>query len=81
MNIKTNTPTVAIEIKKANAQSLTCFIAFIATAALAAIIMIAAFLIPTIVTVTEGTCWLAMALEAASIGLGFASYWIKNHAL
>jgi hypothetical protein len=72
---------VAIQTKKANAQNLTCFIAFVATAALAAILMVVACIIPTVVTTTEITCWICMALEALAICLGFVSYWIKTNAL
>jgi hypothetical protein len=72
---------VAITPKKANAQSLTCFVTLIVTACLAAILMITAFILPTMLTVTEIICWVSMALEAASIGLGAVAYWIKRNAL
>ena len=72
---------VAMNTKKANAQNLTCFIAFVAAAALAAIMFVVACIMPVFVTTTEITCWVSMALEAAAICLGFVSYWIKVNAL
>ena len=73
---------VTIDPKKANAQSLTCFITFIATAVIAVILMIVACINPIITTTTtEITCWISMALEAVAIGLGFIAYWIKKHTL
>lgn len=79
--MKKNVDMVAIQTKKANAQNLTCFISFVAAAALAVILMVVACVLPAIVTVTEVTCWISMALEAAAIGLGFVAYWIKTNAL
>ncbi len=76
-----NVDMVAINTKKANAQNLTCFISFVAAAALAVILMIVACALPAIVTVTEVICWVSMALEAAAICLGFVAYWIKTNAL
>lgn len=78
---KKNIDMVAIEIKKANAQNLTCFITFIAVAALAAICMVVACILPALVTTTEITCWISMALEAIAIALGFVAYWIKTNTL
>ena len=72
---------VAIQTKKANAQNMTCFCAFVVTAALAAIIMIVACIMPAIVTTTAITCWVSMIMEAVAIFLGFVSYWIKANAL
>ena len=73
---------VAISAKKANAQSLTCFIAFITATALAVILMLVACVAPAMIAdVTEVTCWVSMALEAISIGLGYIAYWIKKNAL
>lgn len=72
---------VAIETKKANAQNLTCFVAFIAATTLAVILMIVACSLPVVTTVTQTTCWVSMAFEAAAICLGFISYWIKKHTL
>lgn len=73
---------VAITPKRANAQTLTCFITFIA-ASLASIAMILiGCVLPTMVeTVKETTCWISMGLEAASIVFGFIAYWIKRNAL
>lgn len=78
---KRNIDMVAIQTKKANAQNLTCFIAFVATAVLAAILMIVACVMPMFVTTTAITCWISMAMEAMSVFLGFVSYWIKVNAL
>lgn len=72
---------VAVQPKKANAQSLTCFVAFIATALIAVIMMIAACALPVLCNVTATICWVSMGLEAASAGLGFVAYWIKRNAL
>ena len=73
---------VAMTIKKANAQHLTCFVAFITSIALAIIFMLVACIAPAMMTnVTEVTCWISMALEAVSIGLGCIAYWIKRNAL
>ena len=72
---------VAIGTKKANAQNLTCFIAFITSVILAIIIMAAACIMPAVVTTTEITCWISMTMEAVAIFLGFISYWIKANAL
>lgn len=73
---------VAIAVKKANAQNLTCFVTFIATTALAIIFMLVACVMPAMITnVTEVTCWISMALEAISAGLGYVAYWIKRNAL
>ena len=76
---KKNIDMVAIETKKANAQNLTCFITCIVSAAIAAILMIVACVLPAVVTVTEIICWVSMALEAVSIALGFIAYWIKRN--
>lgn len=73
---------VAITPKRANAQTLTCFITFLATALLSIALMLVACVLPTMVeTVKETTCWISMGLEAASIVLGFVAYWIKRNAL
>ena len=72
---------VALAIEKAKAQHLTCFTAFIASAALSIILMLVACVMPAMANVTEVTCWSAMILEAMSIGLGYASYWIYKNAL
>lgn len=72
---------VGLETKKANAQSLTCFVAFIATAVFAVAMMIAACALPMVCNVTAVICWISMGLEAASAGLGFVAYWIWRNAL
>lgn len=72
---------VAITPEKANAQNLTCFIAFVSTAALAIMLMLVACVLPAMSSVTEKTCWFSMALEAMSIGFGYVAYWIKRNAL
>ena len=82
--MNTNKKTImyeAITAKKANAQSLTCFITFITAIALAIILMLVACIVPAMVDTTEVTCWVSMALEAVSIGLGYIAYWIKQNAL
>ena len=72
----------AMTIKKANAQHLTCFIAFIASAALSIVLMLVACVMPAMITnVTEVTCWCSMVLEATSICLGWVSYWIYKNTL
>jgi hypothetical protein len=72
---------VAIQPKKANAQQLTCFIAWIAAMALAAIFMIVACILPVVFDATAVMCWTCMVLEAASAGFGFVAYWVKDNAL
>ena len=72
---------VAITPEKANAQSMTCFITFISTTALAIFLMLFACVTPAIIPVTAVVCWFSMALEAASIGLGYLAFWIKRNAL
>ena len=73
---------VAITPKRANAQTLTCFITFLATALASIAMMLIACVLPTMVeTVKETTCWISMGLEAASIAFGFVAYWIKCNAL
>lgn len=72
---------VAVQPKKANAQALTCFVSCIATAVLAVAMMIAAFALPVMFNTTATICWISMALEAASDGLGFVAYWIKRNAM
>lgn len=73
---------VAITAKKANAQSLTCFITFITAIALSVVLMLVACIVPAMIAnVTEVTCWVSMALEATSIALGYVAYWIKRNAL
>jgi hypothetical protein len=72
---------VTIMTSKANAQHLTCTVAFIAAAALAVCFMLAACIIPAIVNVTKVTCWLCMALEAMSAGLGYVAYWVYRNTL
>lgn len=73
---------VALPPSKANAQHFTCFITFIATGLLAISMMLVACVLPAMMeTVTETTCWISMGLEAASIGVGYASLWIKRNAL
>lgn len=73
---------VALPPSKANAQHFTCFITFIATGLLTIGMMLVACVLPAMMeTVTETTCWISMGLEAASIGVGYASLWIKRNAL
>ena len=72
---------VAISPEKANAQSLTCFIAFVVMTALAVILMIAAFVLPIFAVTTKIICWIAMGLEAIAFGFGCIANWINNNAL
>ena len=73
---------VAITPKRANAQSLTCFITFITAAFISVAMMLVACVLPTMVeTVTEITCWISMGLEAGSIIVGYLAAWIKNNTL
>lgn len=73
---------IAITPSKANAQNLTCFITFISTTFLAIAFMLVACVLPAMVTnATETICWISMALEAMSIGLGCVAFWIKKNAL
>lgn len=73
---------VAITPKRANAQTLTCFITFLATAFASIAMMLIACVLPTMVeTVTETICWISMGLEAASIGVGYLALWIKRNTL
>ena len=73
---------VAITPKRANAQTLTCFITFLATAFLSVALMLIACVLPTMVeAVTEKICWISMSLEAASVIIGCVAYWIKKNAL
>ena len=72
---------VAIPVKKANAQSLTCFVAFVTSAVLAAVAMIVAGILPVLVKANEITCWICMLIEVVSIGLGYIAFWIKTKAL
>lgn len=84
MNMNTNKKAIAYEaitIKKAKAQHLTCFVAFITSAALSIVLMLVACVMPAMVNVTEITCWSSMILEATSIGLGYISYWIYKNTL
>ena len=79
--MKKDIDAVMIVTSKANAQNLTCFIAFIVAVVMAAMFMVAACILPIIVDATKIICWVSMGLEAAAIGLGFVSYWIKKNAL
>ena len=73
---------VAITPKRANAQTLTCFITFITAAFITIAMMLIACVLPTMVeTVTETTCWISMGLEAASLIVGYVSVWIKKNTL
>lgn len=73
---------VAMTPKRANAQTLTCFITFIVTAFLSIALMLIACVIPAMIAeVTETICWISMGLEAASIVFGCVAYWIKRNAL
>lgn len=72
---------VAIPVKKANAQSLTCFVAFVTSATLAVAAMMLACLLPLVVEVTKMTCWICMLIMGAAIGLGYVAFWIKAKAL
>ena len=72
---------VAITPEKANAQNMTCFVTFITIAALSVLFMLVACVLPAMVRVTEVTCWISMALEAASSGLGYIAFWIHRNAL
>lgn len=72
---------VAITPNKANAQQLTCTIAYIAAGTLAICLMLAACIIPALINVTKVTCWICMALEAMSAGLGYVTIWIHHNAL
>jgi hypothetical protein len=81
MEKKKDIDMVAIQPKKANAQALTCFIAWIATAVFAALMIITACVLPVVFEATAVMCWVCMALEAVSAGLGFVAYWVKCNAL
>lgn len=72
---------VAITPDKANAQNLTCFITFITATAFSIFLMIFACVMPTILPVTAGVCWVAMFFEAISIGIGYLAFWVKRNAL
>ena len=73
---------VAITPKRANAQSLTCFITFITAAFISVAMMLVACVLPTMVeAVTEITCWISMGLEAGSLIVGYLAAWIKNNTL
>jgi hypothetical protein len=71
----------AVPTQKANAQSLTCFVSFIASASIAVLTMIVAILLPVLCTPTAVICWISLILEATSIGLGGIAWWIKINAL
>ena len=73
---------IAITTTKANAQNFTCFVTFLSTGFIAIVMMLVACVLPAMVTtVTETICWISMALEAISIGLGVVTIWIKKNAL
>lgn len=73
---------VAITPRKANAQSLTCFITFLTTAFLSIVMMIVGCVLPAVATeITKVTCWISMGLEAGSLAFGIIAYWIKRNAL
>lgn len=72
---------VAIQPKKANAQQLTCLIAFVATVLFAVLMMSTACVLPVVFDATPVMCWVCMLLEAVSAGLGFVAYWVKCNAL
>ena len=73
---------VAITTKKANAQNFTCFITCLVTGFLTITMMLAACVLPALVTeVTEVICWISMGLEAASLVFGIVTCWIKRNAL
>ena len=73
---------VAITPKRANAQTLTCFITFLATAFVSIVTMLIACVLPTMIeTTTETICWISMGLEATSICVGYLALWIKRNAL
>jgi hypothetical protein len=78
---KKNIDMVAIEVTKANAQNITCFITFIVATAVSVFLMLTACVLPAMVRVTEITCWFSMGLEAVSIGIGYLAYWINKNAL
>ena len=73
---------IAIPPTKANAQQLTCFVAFITAILLAIALMVVAVSLPLMVdNATKEMCWTSMALEAISAGLVFVAVWIKRNAL
>ena len=72
---------VAIQPKKANAQALTCLVAFVATVLFAVLMMATACLLPVFLDASAVMCWVCMLLEAVSAGLGFVAYWVKYNAL
>lgn len=78
---KKNIDMVAIETRKANAQTLTCFITFIVATSVSIFLMLVACVLPAMVPVTEFICWMSMILEAASIGIGYLAYLINKHTL
>ena len=62
---------VAITPRKANAQTLTCFITFLTAALLAIGMMLVACVLPAVATeTTKVTCWISMGLEAGALVLG-----------
>ena len=73
---------VAITPKRANAQTLTCFITFLTTAFLSVGMMLVACVLPAVVTeITKVICWISMGLETGSLVLGIIAYWIKCNTL
>ena len=72
---------VAMTPQKANAQNLTCFVAFVVSVLIAILMLCTAIALPLIVSASAVICWVCMALEAASAGLGFVAYWIQCNAL
>lgn len=73
---------VAMPVKKANAQHLVCFVAFLTTSFLSIMSMLIACVLPAIVTeITAVVCWSSMACEACSLCMGVVAYLIKKHAL
>ena len=70
-----------IEPKRKAAQEIVCQCAFYTCCVLGAVMLITAFVLPTVTNVTKATCYACMFMELLSAVFGYIAYWIKRYTL
>lgn len=73
---------VAVNAEKADNQSIVCAVTELAIIVLAVILMLVGVTRPLFLdTVTVGSVWLSMLLEAGAAGLYYLARWIDQNAI
>ena len=70
-----------IEPKRKLAQEIVCYSAFYVCCGIAAVLLIWAAVMPTMVEPTAKVCWTSMLMEALAIVVSYVAYWVKKNTL